>query len=106
MKNEGWITNIPAAVVFQIGQVGEASGAEAFIQGLHNDPEVGHMVHCTSGKFLLFGRLGYPCSNTMIERLDTKIEELKDNDTNMERWVFDDCPPNLLGLIAYIATVA
>lgn len=38
------------AAVFQVSQVGDEADAEAFIMGLHKDPEVGRMVYCTSGK--------------------------------------------------------
>lgn len=37
------------AAVFQVSQVGDEAGAEHFINGLHNDPEVGRVVYCTSG---------------------------------------------------------
>lgn len=33
-----------------MSQVGDEAGAEHFINGLHNDPEVGRVVYCTSGK--------------------------------------------------------
>lgn len=36
--------------MFQVSQVGDEAGAEHFINGLHNDAEVGRVVYCTSGK--------------------------------------------------------
>lgn len=41
----------------------------------------------------------------MKERLDTKIEELKNNDTNMERWVCNDDPLNSLVSMTKIEVV-
>lgn len=81
------ITNL--AVVFQVSQVGNAPEAEQFIGVLHNDPEVGHMVYCTTGKPPT-NRTTYPLSSVLknlADKIDQKLGELRENERNLERWV-------------------
>ena len=41
----------PGAVAFQFAQVGNDSTATKFLQKLDKDPQIGHLVDCTSSKF-------------------------------------------------------
>ena len=41
----------PGAVAFQFAQVGNDKTATAFLQKLDKDPQIGHLIDCTSSKF-------------------------------------------------------
>lgn len=42
----------PGAVSFQFAQVGSDETATTFLQRLDKDPDIGHLIDCTSGKFI------------------------------------------------------
>ncbi|CCX12336.1 hypothetical protein FPQ18DRAFT_342378 [Pyronema domesticum] len=60
------------AIRYQVNQIGHEERATAFITGLFNDAALKPNVHCTS------------------EKLDDKIQELKDNEANLDNWLVDN----------------
>jgi len=60
----------PTSVMYCINQVGDSRSAEQFIDALRNE-EIEDVVYCTVGQ------------------LDTKFEELKENERALESWLLD-----------------
>jgi hypothetical protein len=59
----------PTSVMFCINQVGNDRDAEEFLDALRNEKEIEEVIYCTVGQ------------------LDTKYEELKENEKALESWL-------------------
>ncbi|KAF8517818.1 hypothetical protein JB92DRAFT_2904697 [Gautieria morchelliformis] len=59
----------PTAVMFTVSQIGDVEEAKAFLDGLRDDAEIEEVLHCTT------------------DRLDSKYQELKENNERFEEWL-------------------
>ena len=69
----------PTSVMYCINQVGTDPEAEHFIDGLRNEKNIEEVIYCTVGQ------------------LDTKYEELKENERALESWLLDLLTKPIMG---------
>lgn len=81
------VLTLGIAIRYQVNQIGHEERATAFITGLFNDAALKPNVHCTS------------------EKLDDKIQELKDNEANLDNWVRTPLPSFLQDELTHEFTV-
>lgn len=69
----------PTSVMFCVSQIGDDPAAEAFLDALRNDGSIQDVVHSTA------------------EKLDSKFDELRDNESRLEEWILRLLTKPLMG---------
>ena len=69
----------PTSVMFCVSQIGDDPAAEAFLDALRNDASIQDVVHSTA------------------EKLDSKFDALRDNESRLEEWILKLLTKPLMG---------
>lgn len=76
--------------MFQVSQVGDDAHAVRFLNQLRNDRNLARMVYCTSGISAVVTVMTLNTCDVLtvaIGKLDVRMEKLKNNERDLERWV-------------------